>query len=254
MHVTWRILIYETSSIHIFDVTMQGDLGEVLIRCNNGTDSFMHVTWRILIWDITSSYIHIWDITYSYIHIWDITYSYIHIRDITYLYIWRDYAGRFGRSLDPLQQCALRPKGRGINTCNKLHDLLQQSALYLWKSEVVRTRAAGRRCDMRLVDMFVATRLCVKRRASMCGRTRSCMTWRIRSWRDLRERKKARNFPGPQERARAETGGADQWVLKRRECSGFARVNKVASASLGYPLSVFIYKNSTLKDSIQTRH
>jgi len=37
---------------------------------------------------------------------------------------------------------------------------------------------------------------------------------------------------GPPERARAETGGADQWVLKRRECSGFARVNKVTSASL----------------------
>jgi len=51
---------------------------------------------------------------------------------------------------------------------------------------------------------------------------------------------------GPPERARAETGGADQWVLKRRECSGFARVNKVNSASLGYPLSVF-NKNSTLK-------
>ena len=42
-------------------------------------------------------------------------------------------------------------------------------------------------------------------------------------------------FLGPPERARAETGGADQWVLKRRECSGFARVNKVTSASLGYP-------------------
>jgi len=32
--------------------------------------------------------------------------------------------------------------------------------------------------------------------------------------------------------------------LKQRECSGFARVNKVTSASLGYPLSVF--KNSTV--------
>jgi len=55
-------------------------------------------------------------------------------------------------------------------------------------------------------------------------------------------------FLGPPERARAETGGADQWLLKRRECSGFARVNKVTvtSASLGYPLSVF-NKNSTLK-------
>ena len=40
-------------------------------------------------------------------------------------------------------------------------------------------------------------------------------------------------FLGPSERARAETGGADQWVLKRRECSGLARVNKVTSASLG---------------------
>ena len=47
-----------------------------------------------------------------------------------------------------------------------------------------------------------------------------------------------------QERARAETGGADQWVLKRRECSGVVKVNKVTSASLGYPLSVF-NKNST---------
>ena len=54
-------------------------------------------------------------------------------------------------------------------------------------------------------------------------------------------------FLGPPERARAETGGADQWVLKRRECSGFARVDKVTSASLGYSLSVF-NKNSTLKD------
>jgi len=53
-------------------------------------------------------------------------------------------------------------------------------------------------------------------------------------------------FLGPPERARAETGGADQWVLKRRECSGFARVNQVTSESLGYPLSVF-NKNSTLK-------
>jgi len=53
-------------------------------------------------------------------------------------------------------------------------------------------------------------------------------------------------FLGPPERARAETGGADQWVLKRRECLGFARVNKVTSASLGYPLSVF-NKNSILK-------
>ena len=56
-------------------------------------------------------------------------------------------------------------------------------------------------------------------------------------------------FLGPPERARVETGGlgADQCVLKRRELPGFARVNKVTSASLGYPLSVF-NKNSTLKE------
>jgi len=48
-------------------------------------------------------------------------------------------------------------------------------------------------------------------------------------------------FLGPPERARAETGGADQWVLKRRELPGVARVNKVTSAflGLGYPLSAF---------------
>jgi len=48
-------------------------------------------------------------------------------------------------------------------------------------------------------------------------------------------------FLGPLERVRAETGGADQWVLKRRECPRFARVahQGSTSASLGYPLSVF---------------
>jgi hypothetical protein len=51
---------------------------------------------------------------------------------------------------------------------------------------------------------------------------------------------------GPPERAREETGGADQWVLKRRELPGFATMNDLTSASLGYPLSVF-NKNSTLK-------
>ena len=40
-------------------------------------------------------------------------------------------------------------------------------------------------------------------------------------------------FLGPPEQARAKTGGADPWVLKRRECSGVVRVNKVTSASLG---------------------
>jgi len=53
-------------------------------------------------------------------------------------------------------------------------------------------------------------------------------------------------FLGPPKRARAETRGTDQWVLKRREYSGFARVNQVTFASLRYPLSVF-NKNSTLK-------
>jgi len=33
-------------------------------------------------------------------------------------------------------------------------------------------------------------------------------------------------FIGPPERAKAETGGADQWVLKRRELPGFAIVNE----------------------------
>jgi len=64
---------------------------------------------------------------------------------------------------------------------------------------------------------------------------------------ELRETGDLVIFLGPLERARAETGGGDQWVLKRRECLGFARVNKVTSASLGYPLSVF-NKNSTLKE------
>jgi len=36
-------------------------------------------------------------------------------------------------------------------------------------------------------------------------------------------------FLGPPERARTETGESDQWVLKRRELSGLARVNKVTS-------------------------
>jgi len=48
-------------------------------------------------------------------------------------------------------------------------------------------------------------------------------------------------------RARAETGGADQWVLKRRELPGFARVNKVTSTSLGNPPSVF-NKNFTVSN------
>jgi len=49
-------------------------------------------------------------------------------------------------------------------------------------------------------------------------------------------------FLSPPERAREETGGTDQWVLKRRELPRVARVNKVTSASLGYPPSVFNQK------------
>ena len=65
---------------------------------------------------------------------------------------------------------------------------------------------------------------------------------------ELRESGDRDIFLDPPERARAETGGADQWVLKLRELeySGFVRVNQVISASPGYPLSVF-NKNSTLK-------
>jgi hypothetical protein len=57
---------------------------------------------------------------------------------------------------------------------------------------------------------------------------------------------------GPPERARPETGGADQWVFKRREFPGVARVNKETSASLGYPPSVS-NKNSTLKGETKTK-
>ena len=42
---------------------------------------------------------------------------------------------------------------------------------------------------------------------------------------ELRETGDWKIFLGPPERARAETGGADQWVLKRRELPGFAIVN-----------------------------
>jgi len=53
-------------------------------------------------------------------------------------------------------------------------------------------------------------------------------------------------FLGPPERARAETGGADQWVSKRWEFPGFAIVNEITPASLGYTTLVF-NKNTTLK-------
>jgi len=47
------------------------------------------------------------------------------------------------------------------------------------------------------------------------------------------------------------TRDTNKWVLKRREFYGFARVNKVTSASLRYPLSVF-NKNSTLKRDVMS--
>jgi len=46
-------------------------------------------------------------------------------------------------------------------------------------------------------------------------------------------------FLGPPERARAKTGGADQWVLKRRELPGFARVNKENFRIPGIPTISF---------------
>jgi len=46
-------------------------------------------------------------------------------------------------------------------------------------------------------------------------------------------------FLGPPERARAESGGADQWVLKRRELPGFAIVNKKNARIPGIPTISF---------------
>jgi len=82
-------------------------------------------------------------------------------------------------------------------------------------------------------------------RFALCN-TAEHISWISGDYLGCPDQKKGDIFLGSPERARAETGGADQWVLKRRECSGFARVNKVTSASLGYLLSVF-NKNSTLK-------
>jgi len=46
-------------------------------------------------------------------------------------------------------------------------------------------------------------------------------------------------FLGSPERARAETGGADQWMLKRRELPGFAIVNGKRHARIpGMPTSI----------------
>ena len=47
-------------------------------------------------------------------------------------------------------------------------------------------------------------------------------------------------FLVPPERARAETGGADQWVLQRRELPGFARVYKVTSASHRFSIKTLL--------------
>ena len=63
---------------------------------------------------------------------------------------------------------------------------------------------------------------------------------------ELRETGEWDLFLDPPERARAETGGADQWVLKRWEFPGFAIVNEITPASLGYTILVF-NKNTTLK-------
>jgi len=46
-------------------------------------------------------------------------------------------------------------------------------------------------------------------------------------------------FLGPPERARAGPGGADQWVLKRREFPGFAIVNKKNARFPGIPTISF---------------
>jgi len=49
-------------------------------------------------------------------------------------------------------------------------------------------------------------------------------------------------FLGPPERAREETGGADKWVLKRRELPGFVIVNEKNARILGIPTISFQLK------------
>ena len=51
-------------------------------------------------------------------------------------------------------------------------------------------------------------------------------------------------FLGPPVRARGETRGADHWVINRRQFPGFAIVNEITPASLGYPLSFFDINSS----------
>ena len=74
--------------------------------------------------------------------------------------------------------------------------------------------------------------------------------WPVRTARSRSERTarlpSACRAPDPPERARVETGRADQLVSKRREFPGSAIVHEITPASLGYPLSVF-NKNSTIK-------
>jgi len=54
-------------------------------------------------------------------------------------------------------------------------------------------------------------------------------------------------FLGLSERARAETGGADPWVLKRRELPGFAIVNEKKRPHPWGTHNQFSIKYSTLK-------
>jgi len=59
----------------------------------------------------------------------------------------------------------------------------------------------------------------------MTPTTALCLSIRLSMFK-LRETGDWDLFLGPPERARAETGGADHWVLKRRELPGFAIVNE----------------------------
>ena len=56
---------------------------------------------------------------------------------------------------------------------------------------------------------------------------------------ELRETGNWDIFLSPSERAREETGGADQWVLKRRELPGFVMVNEKKTRIPGIPTISF---------------
>jgi len=66
--------------------------------------------------------------------------------------------------------------------------------------------------------------------------------------------------PGPLEWARAETGGADQWVLKRKELAGFALVNEIIWPGLDFCKSLqqpsdfchFLSKKDSLPEWLMT--